>query len=114
MTQTPLEREEAAATLLAGAAEGPSTPDPSGMSHVAKPWGEPIGGGQWAHDEAATLEARAGPVQVRARINRTPKVLAAVGLMVGGILLTTAALVWVATTPARRRPFATALGIRRR
>jgi hypothetical protein len=115
MTQTPLEQEEAAATVAAGAdLEAGSSVSSQVQSGEAEPWVEPQGSQPSPPQDVDSLEARAGPVAVKAQIHRTPKVLKATGIMVGGILLTTAALVWVATTPARRHPLTTALALRRR
>jgi len=106
MTQTPLQEEEAAGTLAAGADLEELDP----TADVVRD-----GGGK---DEPAAdvdaLEAKAGPASLRARMVHTPKGLLAAGVLVSGILLSTAVLVWVATGPARRHPLATAWALRRR
>lgn len=115
MTQTPLEQEEAAATVAAGAdLEAGSSTVGETRAYEAEPWVEPKGSQPKPPPAADDVDARAGPLAVRAQIHRTPRVLVAAGVMVGGILLATAALVWVASTPVRRRPLTAALALRRR
>lgn len=58
----------------------------------------------------AAVALRAGPVRVRARASLSEKGIIAIGGLVSSILLSTSVLVWVATTPVRRRPLATRLG----
>ncbi|NJC41350.1 hypothetical protein GGQ87_001608 [Brevundimonas alba] len=99
MTQTPLQEEEAAGTLAAGA--DLSELDPT--ADVVRSDGE----AEPAADLDA-VEAKAGPVSLKARMVHTPKGLLAAGVLVSGILLSTAVLVWVATASARRHPVATA------
>lgn len=60
----------------------------------------------------AVVVARAGPVRVSAKVRVSELGILAIGGLVSGILLSTSALVWVATTPARRHPVATGLGRR--
>lgn len=60
----------------------------------------------------AVLVARAGPLRVTAKVKVSELGILAIGGLVSGILLSTSALVWVATTPARRHPVATRLGRR--
>ncbi len=91
MTQTPLEREQAAGVVAAGADLSQA---PEGATEA--------------------LEVRADRRGVRARLAQSPKGLLAVGALVTGVLLSTAAIVWVATAAPRRHPWATALALRRR
>jgi hypothetical protein len=106
MTQTPLQAEEAAGTVAAGA-------DPGELDPTADVVRDGGGAGEPAADVDA-LEARAGPASLKVRMTHTPKGLLAAGALVSGILLSTAVLVWVATGPARRHPVATAWALRRR
>jgi hypothetical protein len=53
------------------------------------------------------IELTGGPVTLRAEVRVTPKGLLAVGALVSGVLLSTAVLVWTATSVARRHPLAT-------
>lgn len=55
----------------------------------------------------ATVSLKAGPVRVDARARLSSAGLLAIGGLVSSILLSTSVLVWVATTPVRRRPLAT-------
>ena len=57
--------------------------------------------------QTAMIELTGGPVTLRAEVRVTPKGLLAVGALVSGVLLSTAALVWTATSVARRHPLAT-------
>ncbi len=59
--------------------------------------------------EAVDIRLRAGPLRLRTSARMTPAGLMAIGGLVSSILLSTAALVWVATSVARRHPLATAL-----
>jgi len=61
---------------------------------------------------SATFTVRAGKVRLAARVRVSAVGLLSIGAMVSGILLSTTALVWVATTPVRRHPVATRLGRR--
>ena len=108
MTQTPLQEEEAAGTMAAGADLEELDPT-AGVVRDAGAEAEP----EPAADVDA-LEAKAGPASLKARMAHTPKGLLAAGALVSGILLSTAVLVWVATSPARRHPLATAWALRRR
>ncbi|MBI1684073.1 hypothetical protein [Caulobacter hibisci] len=58
-------------------------------------------------DQTATLEFKGGPVGFRAEVRLTPKGILAIGGLVTGVLLSTAVLVWTATSVARRPPLAT-------
>lgn len=49
----------------------------------------------------STTVLRAGPVKLAVKVRMTPAGLLAVGGMVSGILLSTAALVWVTAAAAR-------------
>lgn len=49
--------------------------------------------------QTAVAEFEAGPVRARAEVSVTPAGLLALGAMIGGILLSSAAIVWA----ARRR-----------
>lgn len=62
-----------------------------------------------ASSEAAALELRAGAFELTVRVTMTPAGLLAVGGLVSSILLSTAALVWTATSTRRRHPIAGAL-----
>lgn len=53
---------------------------------------------------SADLTLKAGPVLLRTRVRISSGGLLAVGGLVSSILVSTAALVWVATTPVRRHP----------
>lgn len=52
---------------------------------------------------AATFSVRGRRFRLSAKVKVSPQGLLAVGGLVSSILLSTAALVWVAATPARRR-----------
>ncbi len=52
------------------------------------------------------VEMSFGKAQVKVRVRVTPKGLLSIGALVSGILLSTAALVWVSTSVARRHPIA--------
>ena len=60
----------------------------------------------------ATTNIQFGPVRFRSKVQISTAGLVAVGGLVSSILLSTAALVWVSTTPVRRHPLATRLGRR--
>jgi len=92
MTQTPLEAEEAAGTLAAGA---------------------DLDAAPAAASEQADVTVAAGPVSLRTRIAQTPRGQWAVAGLVTGVLLGAALIVWVSTAPARRHPWATAWTLRR-
>ncbi len=106
MTQTPLQEEEAAGTVAAGADLEELDPT-AGVVRADGGKGEPAA-------DVDALEAKAGPASLKARMVHTPKGLLAAGALVSGILLSTAVLVWVATGPARRHPMAAAWALRRR
>jgi hypothetical protein len=56
------------------------------------------------HDQqTAVAEWRAGPMSARAEVRVTPAGVVAIGLMLSGVLLSTAVLVWASTSVARRR-----------
>jgi hypothetical protein len=57
----------------------------------------------------ADLVLEAGPLHLRAKVRINSGGLMAVGGLVSSILLSTAVLVWVATTPVRRHPVAARL-----
>jgi len=56
--------------------------------------------------QVALLEMSLGKAQVKIRVRVTPTGLLAMGGLVSGILLSTAALVWVSTSVVRRHPIA--------
>lgn len=62
-----------------------------------------------AGPQEAELRLRAGPVRLRVAARLSPAGLLAIGGLVSSILLSTAALVWVSTSVARRHPVVTAL-----
>jgi hypothetical protein len=55
---------------------------------------------------SATVIVRGGRARAMARVRVTPTGLLAIGGLVSSILLSTAALVWVATAVPRRHPLA--------
>lgn len=57
----------------------------------------------------ATLDIRAGRLEVRLHVRITPGALLAIGGMVGCILLGASTIVWTATSIRRRHPIAGAL-----
>ena len=61
----------------------------------------------------ARASLRIGRVRMSAKVEMTTGGIAAVGGLVASILLSTAALVWVSTSVARRHPIASA-ALRRR
>ena len=56
--------------------------------------------------QTAELDFKAGPVSLQARVRVTPMGLAAIGGLVSSILLSSAVIVWTATSVARRHPIA--------
>lgn len=74
-------------------------PDP----HIAGP--DPDG-------QVAQLEMSLGKAHMKVRVRVTPTGLLAIGGLVSGILLSTAALVWVSTSVVRRHPIAGRLPLR--
>ena len=62
---------------------------------------------------SAIFTLRAGNTRIGAKVKVTPSGLLAIGGLVSSVLLSTAALVWVSTTVARRHPMATGLLHRR-
>lgn len=60
----------------------------------------------------ASVVLRAGPVRLSAKVRLSTPGLLSVGGLVSGILLSTTALVWVATGPVRRHPVASRLARR--
>ena len=64
---------------------------------------------QPAPSQQASLELRAGGFELTARVQVTRAGLLAIGGLVSSILLSTAALVWTATSVRRRHPITTAL-----
>lgn len=63
-----------------------------------------------APDQHARLDLQAGPVSLKMEVRVTPTGLLAIGGLVSGILLSTAVLVWSATSVPRRHPIAARLG----
>jgi len=61
---------------------------------------------------SASLVIRARPLRLSAKVKVSAGGLVAIAGLVSGILLSTTALVWVATTPVRRRPLANQLARR--
>ncbi len=61
-------------------------------------------------DQTAEITMTAGPLTVNMKARATPAGLLAVGGLVGCILLSTAVLVWTATSVKRKRTIAAALG----
>lgn len=59
--------------------------------------------------QTAEIDLRMGSFSCQARVQVTPGGLLAIGGLVGCILLSTAALVWTATSVRRRHPLAIAL-----
>lgn len=62
-----------------------------------------------AEDQIAELDLTTRPLRLRARVRLSPAGILAVGGLVSGILLSTAALVWTSTSVARRHPLASRL-----
>lgn len=62
---------------------------------------------------SATVVVRTGKAKAAAKVKVTSSGLLAIGGLVSSILLSTAALVWVSTSVARRHPVATGLFHRR-
>lgn len=56
--------------------------------------------------QAAVIAFKAGPVDFRAEIRLTPAGVLAIGALVTGVLLSTAVIVWSATSVAREHPLA--------
>ena len=56
--------------------------------------------------QVALLEMSLGKAQLKVRVRVTPTGLMAIGGLVSGVLLSTAALVWVSTSVVRRHPIA--------
>ena len=56
--------------------------------------------------QIAEAEFVAGKLRFNARVRVTPAGVVAIGALVSGILLSTAVLVWVSTSVARRHPIA--------
>lgn len=63
-------------------------------------------------DQHARLELEAGPVSLKLEVRVSPAGLMAIGGLVSGVLLSTAALVWSATAAPRRHPVAWRIGRR--
>lgn len=57
--------------------------------------------------QTALIDLTGGPVRLRAEVRVTPRGLFAISALVSSILLSTAAVVWTATSVARRHPLAT-------
>lgn len=62
-----------------------------------------------AQTQTAEVDLRLGNFTAQARVRATPAGLLAVGGLVGCILLSTAVLVWTATSVRRKHPLAIAL-----
>jgi hypothetical protein len=60
--------------------------------------------------QKARLKLNAGPASLTLHVRVTPTGLLAIGGLVSGILLSTAVLVWSATSVPRRHPIASRLG----
>jgi hypothetical protein len=56
--------------------------------------------------QTALIEFNGGPVSLRMEVRLSPAGILAIGGLVSGILLSTAAVVWTATSVARRHPLA--------
>jgi hypothetical protein len=56
------------------------------------------------HGQVAWLDISIGKAQLKGRVRATPTGLLAIGALVSGVLLSTAALVWVSTSVVRRHP----------
>jgi len=56
--------------------------------------------------QTAVVEFKAGPVSLRLDIRLSPAGILAIGGLVTGVLMSTAAVVWTATGVARRHPLA--------
>lgn len=56
--------------------------------------------------QSAVVDFEGGPVRVHAEVRLTPRGILAIGGLVSGILISTAVLVWTATSVARRHPMA--------
>jgi len=63
-----------------------------------------------AADQHARLDLQAGPVSMTLEVRVSPAGLLAIGGLVSGVLLSTAVLVWSATSAPRRHPIAWRLG----
>jgi len=61
-------------------------------------------------EQHARLDLQAGPVSLKLEVRVTPAGLLAIGGLVSGILLSTAVLVWSATSVPRRHPIAARWG----
>ncbi|RAK56955.1 hypothetical protein [Phenylobacterium deserti] len=57
--------------------------------------------------QIAEVDFKAGPVSLQARVRVTPAGLLAIGGLVSSILLSSAVIVWTATSVARRHPITT-------
>ena len=101
MTQTPLEQEEAAATVAAGADLETPSPEPAeAKSYRAEPWVEPAGSRPPAGSTAG--EAGAGDRSLGARLARAP--LVGLGVLAGGALVGAGATLMLARSARRRHP----------
>jgi len=56
--------------------------------------------------QTAIIEFKGGPVSLRMELRLSTSGILAIGGLVSGILLSTAAVVWTATSVARRHPLA--------
>jgi hypothetical protein len=90
-----------------GTAAGPA--HCSGMTELPD---DPRAADRNADGQVARLDLSFGSAKVKVRVHVTPAGLLAIGGLVSSILLSTAALVWVATSAARRHPIASRLPLR--
>ncbi len=62
--------------------------------------------------QSLEIKVEAGRAKFHVRLQLTPAGLMAIGALVSGILASSAAIVWTATSVARRHPLAARLGRR--
>ena len=62
--------------------------------------------------QSAKIDLSVGPVRLRAHVRLTPAGLLAIGALVSSVLVASSAIVWSATSVARRHPLARRLGRR--
>ena len=67
---------------------------------------------KFAGPNSAAFTMKAGPVRLSGKVRVSTAGLIGLGGLVSSILLSTAAIVWVATTPDRRHPITTRLSRR--
>lgn len=63
--------------------------------------------------QTAVVQFRGGPLDFRAEVRVTPRGILSLGALLGGVLLSTAVIVWTSTSAARRRATAGAVTPRR-